>query len=84
MRLPYMLPYKDTRIRQACDTGLPPMRALWRIIRTTPKRKLARIFVGPTMLVAQLVERGLKVRSVYLPPGGWFDWWTGNQLQGGR
>src|SRR5882672_6165730 len=81
-----LLPYNYTLIRQACDTGLPPMRALGLHYPNDAEAvKLGDEYLwGRDLLVAPVVERGLKVRRVYLPPGGWFDWWTGNQLQGGR
>jgi alpha-glucosidase/alpha-D-xyloside xylohydrolase len=30
------------------------------------------------------VEKGAKVRSVYLPAGTWYDWWTGEKVAGQR
>lgn len=39
---------------------------------------------GRDLLVAPVVEKGAMWRSVYLPRGTWFDWWTGEALAGGR
>jgi alpha-glucosidase len=41
--------------------------------------------VGPDLLVAPVVERGVTRREVWLPdvPGGWFDLRTGERRQGG-
>jgi alpha-glucosidase (family GH31 glycosyl hydrolase) len=35
-------------------------------------------------LVAPVVEQGATNRKLYLPRGTWYDWWTGETLQGGR
>jgi alpha-D-xyloside xylohydrolase len=39
---------------------------------------------GPSLLVNPVTTPGVTSRSVYLPRGGWYDFWTGAQLQGGR
>jgi len=39
---------------------------------------------GKSFLVSPVTEKGLKSQSVYLPAGAtWFDFWTGETLQGG-
>jgi len=35
-------------------------------------------------MVAPVVEKGATVRQVYLPRGGWYDFWTGERIDGGR
>jgi len=39
---------------------------------------------GRDLLVAPIVEKGVKSRRVYLPEGEWFDWWSGEKLAGKR
>jgi alpha-glucosidase len=39
--------------------------------------------LGPTLLIAPVVEEGVTRRSVYLPPGTWFHVWTGTEHAGG-
>ncbi|WYQ55292.1 glycoside hydrolase family 31 protein [Bacillus sp. FSL W7-1282] len=41
--------------------------------------------VGPSMLVASVVEPGVSERTVYAPAhnGGWYDFYTGNHVEGG-
>jgi alpha-glucosidase/alpha-D-xyloside xylohydrolase len=39
---------------------------------------------GKQMMVAPVVEKGATSRQVYLPRGAWFDYWTGERLEGGR
>jgi len=39
---------------------------------------------GRDLLVAPVVEKGARTRRVYLPEGVWYDWWTGDKVQGKR
>jgi alpha-glucosidase (family GH31 glycosyl hydrolase) len=41
-------------------------------------------FLGPTFLVAPVVEPGATTRTVYLPAGEWVDYWRGTLYSGGR
>ena len=79
-----LLPYNYTLVREACDTGLPPMRALWlHYANDTEAVKLGNEYLwGRDILVAPVVEKGAKSRRVYLPAGTWFDWWTGKKFEG--
>jgi alpha-glucosidase/alpha-D-xyloside xylohydrolase len=80
------LPYNYSLMREACDTGLPPMRALWLHYPTDPEAvKLGDEYLwGRDLLAAPVVEKGVKVRRLYLPAGFWQDWWTGEKVAGGR
>jgi len=40
--------------------------------------------LGPHLMVAPVVGPGVRSREVYLPAGGWYDWHTGEYLDGGR
>ncbi|MBW8813958.1 MAG: glycoside hydrolase family 31 protein [Caulobacterales bacterium] len=43
------------------------------------------LMLGPSLLVASVVEPGPLAREVYLPAGAdWLDFWTGEQFAGGR
>jgi len=79
-----LLPYNYTLAREACDTGLPMMRALWlHYPGDTELVKLGSEYLwGRDLLVAPVVEKGAKSRRVYLPAGNWYDWWTGEKLAG--
>jgi alpha-glucosidase (family GH31 glycosyl hydrolase) len=81
-----LLPYNYTLARQACDTGLPMMRALWLHYPNDAEAvKLGDEYLwGRDILVAPVMEKGAKSRRVYLPAGAWHDWWTGEKLAGGR
>jgi alpha-glucosidase len=43
------------------------------------------MLLGPSLLVAPVVEPGVAAREVYLPEGArWFDWWSGEAFDGGQ
>jgi alpha-glucosidase/alpha-D-xyloside xylohydrolase len=79
-----LLPYNYTLVRQACDTGLPPMRALWLHYPDDPEAvKLGTEYLwGRDILVAPVVEKGALSRRLYLPEGTWHDWWSGQTVAG--
>jgi len=39
---------------------------------------------GPAILVSPVTQPGATTRSVYLPAGKWFDFWTGAAVTGGK
>ncbi len=81
-----LLPYLYTTVREAHDTGLPIMRALWLHDATDPIA-VARgdeFLFGGDILVAPVVEKGATSRSLYLPKGPWIDYWTEESTAGGR
>lgn len=39
--------------------------------------------LGEALFVAPVLERGARGREVVLPPGDWYDWWTGQPAQSG-
>lgn len=40
--------------------------------------------LGDALLAAPVIAEGATSRTVYLPPGVWFDVWTGERQEGGR
>lgn len=62
------------------------MRALWLHYPDDPKAvSCANAYLwGRDVLVAPVVEQGAKSRQVYLPHGGWYDFWTSEPIEGGR
>ena len=43
------------------------------------------MLLGPSLLVAAVVEPGARARGVYLPAGdAWYDFWTGDCYEGGQ
>jgi alpha-glucosidase/alpha-D-xyloside xylohydrolase len=81
-----LLPYNYTLMREACDTGLPPMRALW--LHYSDDEEAAKLgdeyLWGRDFLVAPIVQKGATSRRLYLPEGTWYDWWTGKSAAGKR
>ena len=81
-----LLPYLYTAVRDCHDTGLPIMRAMWLHAPDDPAA-VARgdqYMWGGDLLVAPVVDKGATTRRLYLPRGSWFDFWTNEQLEGGR
>jgi alpha-glucosidase/alpha-D-xyloside xylohydrolase len=80
------MPYIYTAARETSETGLPMMRAMWLHHSDDPKA-VARgdqFFWGRDLLVAPVVDKGAVRRSVYLPKGRWYDFWTAEAIDGGR
>jgi alpha-glucosidase/alpha-D-xyloside xylohydrolase len=80
-----LMPYTYTLAREAYDTGMPLMRALW---LHYPDDKQARgqsqeYLWGRNLLIAPVYEKGAESRAVYLPAGTWYDWWDNARHEGG-
>jgi alpha-glucosidase len=81
-----LMPYIYSAAKETCATGLPIMRALWLHFRDDP-RAIARAdeyLFGRDLLIAPVVEKGATSRTVYLPRGAWYDFWTREKHEGGR
>jgi alpha-glucosidase/alpha-D-xyloside xylohydrolase len=81
-----LMPYTYTLAREAYDTGMPLMRALW---LHYPNDKQARgqsqqYLWGRNMLIAPVYEKGATSRDVYLPADTWYDWWDNSRHNGGK
>jgi alpha-glucosidase (family GH31 glycosyl hydrolase) len=81
-----MLPYLYSTVRECALTGMPIMRALWLHYPDDPKAvaRADEYLWGRDVLVAPVVEKGATSRQVYLPAGNWYDFWTGERIEGGR
>ena len=81
-----MLPYLYSAVHECSTTGMPIMRALWLHFPDDPKAVECgdEYLWGRSILVAPVAEKGATTRSVYLPRGGWYDFWTHERLEGGR
>jgi alpha-glucosidase/alpha-D-xyloside xylohydrolase len=81
-----LLPYIYSAARETHETGLPMMRPLW-LDYSDDSRAVERgdeFLWGRDMLVAPVTEPGARERSLYLPRGAWFDFWTNARVEGGR
>jgi alpha-glucosidase/alpha-D-xyloside xylohydrolase len=81
-----LLPYTYSLAWEAHHTGMPLMRALWLHYPDDPKAAgLGSEYLwGRDLLIAPVFEKGAMVRTVYLPKGDWYDWWTNIRQSGGR
>jgi len=81
-----LMPYLYSAVRQAHDTGMPIMRALW-LHYPDDARAVERgdeYLWGRDLLVAPVVEKGATFKRLYLPRGLWYDFWTERKVDGGR
>ncbi len=79
-----LLPYLYSAVRECATTGMPILRALWLHHPDDPKAvaRQDEYLWGRDVLVAPVVEQGATSRKIYLPHGAWFDFWTGERVQG--
>jgi alpha-glucosidase/alpha-D-xyloside xylohydrolase len=80
-----LMPYTYTLAREAYDTGMPLMRALWLHHPDDPRARgqSQEYLWGRDLLVAPVYEKGAMSRDVYLPAGTWYDWWDNSRHTGG-
>lgn len=78
------LPYIYDLFYKGETTGLPVMRPLVLHYPNDPEvRNLNSEFLaGESILVAPVLEQGVTKRMVYLPEGTWYDYWTGEKIEG--
>jgi len=81
-----LLPYLYSAVRESTTTGLPILRAMWLHYPDDPAavRRGDQFLWGRDILVAPVVEKGATNRTLYLPRGAWYDYWTGERHDGGR
>lgn len=81
-----LLPYLYAAFVQAALTGAPVQRPLVFDHQDDPvaRRCDDQFLLGPHLLVAPVLQAGAGFRQVYLPEGDWYDWDTGQPLEGGR
>ncbi len=81
-----MLPYLECLFAEAHRTGTPVMRPLLWHHPNDPAAVACddQFLLGESLLVAPIVRPGATARSVYLPHGLWFDFWSGGLFEGGQ
>ncbi|MBJ7600321.1 MAG: alpha-glucosidase [Candidatus Nephthysia bennettiae] len=87
IRLRYrLLPYLYAAFLRASETGAPVQRPLVFDYQYDPAVRDVddEYLLGPDLLVAPVVDSGVTARQVYLPPGSWYDWHSGELVGGGR
>jgi alpha-glucosidase len=80
------LPYWYCLFAEAHRSGAPLMRPLaWRYQEDPVAVACGDQFLlGRSLLVAPVMRQGAVARSVYLPAGVWFDFWSGRRYRGGQ
>jgi alpha-glucosidase len=87
IRLRYrLLPYLYATFLRASETGAPVQRPLVFDYQYDPTVRDVddEYLLGPDLLVAPVVDSGVTARQLYLPPGSWYDWHTGELVDGSR
>jgi len=81
-----LLPYLYSAVRECAATGMPIMRALWLHYPDDPQAAARgdEYLWGRDMLIAPVAEAGADRRLLYLPRGSWYDFWSGDRIEGGR
>jgi alpha-glucosidase len=81
-----LLPYLYSAVAQCKEFGWPVVRPLF--MAEPDNLDLRSIddcyLLGDAVLVAPVLEQGATRRSVYLPLGHWYDYWTNEILEGGQ
>ncbi len=79
-----MIPYLYSTQYQQYKTGLPMMRAL--VLQDQQDENTYEIgdqyMLGDNLMVCPVTTKGAVTRTVYLPKGNWFDYWTGKKYSG--
>lgn len=79
-----LLPYLYSLFRQAAMCGEPVLRPLLYHFPHDPATYHLhdQALLGAHILAAPVVKPGLTARAVYLPAGGWYDYWTDEYFEG--
>ena len=80
-----LLPYLYAASWRMHQTGMPLMRAL--VLEYQDDENVYNIgdqyLLGSSLMVCPVTTKGAQTRTVYLPKGDWYDYWTG-QVHHGR
>jgi alpha-glucosidase len=81
-----LLPFLYTTLEEAHRTGVPLFRPLLLNYQSDSNTENLddEFMVGEDLLVAPVLKADVTGRTVYLPPGIWYDYWTGNRQRGGN
>jgi alpha-D-xyloside xylohydrolase len=86
-RLRYRLqPYLYSLAGKVTHEGGTLLRALVMDFRNDPAARAVtdQFLLGPALLVSPVTRYQAQSRSVYLPAGGWYDFWSGAAVAGGQ
>ena len=82
-----LLPYFYNLFHEATVDGPPIMRTLFWEFPDDPHGYAIddQFLLGPSLLIAPVLQRGKRQRAVYLPAGAdWYDYWTKEKHAGGQ
>ena len=81
-----LLPYIYSAVAETHATGMPLIRGLWLQFPDDEKARALddQYMFGPSLLVAPVMKAGATTRSVYLPDGIWWNFWTNDRIPGGK
>ncbi len=80
-----LLPALYTAMWHSSRTGTPMIRPLWFNYPGQVDPDIDdQYLLGDSLLVAPVIEESTIRRAVALPPGTWYDFWTGEAIEGGR
>jgi alpha-glucosidase/alpha-D-xyloside xylohydrolase len=79
-----LMPYLYSAVKEASETGMPIMRALWLHYPDDSRSAECsnQYLWGRDILVAPVTEKSATRKRVYLPPGDWYDFWTAEKITG--
>ena len=80
-------PYLYSLTARAHESGLPIMEPMCSAFQNDPKcyEEGVEFMFGDSLLVANVVEKGAKTRSIYLPEGdNFYDYYTREAFEGGQ
>ena len=80
-----LFPYLYDAVYETSRSGMPVIRPM---VLAFPEdrdahKQIHQYMFGPDLLVAPMISRGTS-RSVYLPAGSWYDYWTRQRHEGPR
>ena len=79
-----LIPYIYSNAYKQYQTGMPLMRALVLEYQDDPNTyNIADQYLfGDNIMVCPVTVKGAQTRTIYLPRGTWFDYWTGKKYTG--
>ncbi|WP_298907395.1 TIM-barrel domain-containing protein [uncultured Nostoc sp.] len=79
-----LLPYIYSLFWEAATTGAPILRPLLYHFPNDPKTYSLydQVLLGASLMAAPIYRPGVEHRSVYLPLGTWYDWWSDERYEG--
>ena len=81
-----LFPYLYSYAKQSAESGLPIIRPLVLMHQDDPATLSIEhvYYFGGDLLIAPIIEPNATERTVYLPEGEWFDFWTNERHAGKR